>query len=66
MVHLFFCLAYVVSNASSVCVVQEGYHTISFSDFFHEVLMDEMFSFLNDCLPVDNHRHVEKHVSIDN
>ncbi len=34
--------------------------------FLYEVLMDEMFSILSDCMPVGDQRYVEKHVSVEN
>jgi hypothetical protein len=34
--------------------------------FSNEVLMDEMFSFLSDCMPVGDQRFVEKHASVEN
>jgi hypothetical protein len=65
-VHLFLRLVYAVSNASSVRAAQEGNRTISFSDFLVLGLMNEMFSFLSDCMPVGDQRYIEKHVPVEN
>ena len=59
-------LVYTVSKASSVRVVQEVIVLSPFLIFSYWVLMDEMFSFLSDCMPVSNQRYVEKHVSVEN
>ncbi len=51
-----------VSNASSVCIVQEGNHTVSFSDF---LVCD--FHLLNVLIfvPISNQRNIKEDVPVE-